>query len=1351
MLARTPRGLALGLVLLAAWGSVLALVVERTPSRFDAYVIPDPASEVGIVAETSDDLPDFAAERAGWDAFVAGAGGEWRVHVDRRSGAPVLVEGSGITWFPPEGPAPTLGALEARARGFVAAHSALFKVRETQLVLDADSSGPVDRDHFVLAFDRVVDGVGVERQRFLLYVTRGRLVAFGADAWGVLEGRPQAIYDVDEARQILHDYMGLLPQDRVTELEAGTLVLVPAPARGSAARAFAGPVGAGTSYHLAYRFALRVAGERGTWVGKVDAVTGEVIALVDDNRYAQVRGGAFPVSNDGLCPDGCEQADYPMPYADVTIGGSPQTAGDMGVFACAPAGSAAVTTLAGPYIRVQDQCGAISLGTTCDSDQDLGMGPGTDCATPPGSSPGDTHASRSSFYHLNRVMEKGRAWLPANTWLQSQLVDNVNIDSTCNAFWDGAVNFYRSGGGCRNTGEIAGVFVHEWGHGLDANDGGGYDNPSEAYADVVAFFQTHASCIGRGFFISGNCGGYGDACLNCTGVRDQDWDQHASHTPATPQGFLTNNCSGGGGPCGKEEHCEAYVSAEAIWDLAYRDLPALGLDAATAWQLADKLFYKSRQGSGGNAYNCALPNSDGCGAGTWFTKFRTIDDDDGNLANGTPHAAAIFAAFARHNIACGTASDASNQNSTTCPLLAAPTLAASHGAGSVSLSWTEVPGAASYLILRNELGCDRGHTVVATVAAPQTTYVDTDLPNGFQVHYAVQAQGTNSACESALSNCLAIAPIPRRGELRLDRSSYGCSDAIQIKVLDLDLNGSPGVAETVGITVSSTTEPIAELVTLTETGPDTGQFTGAIATSSDPVTGGDGVVQASDGDLLTVTYRDRDDGTGVSVVTYRTASADCAGPTISSVRVTDLTDASAIVRWETSEPSTSRVDWGTTAGLGSVVTDGTPVTSHALTLAPLPECGRIHFTVSSTDPRGNTTTRDAGGSPFSFNASIIPGAIFKDAFEASSGWTLEGEWQIGAPQGLGNGPDPSSAFDGTKVLGHDLTGLGGHPGDYEIGTNQRAISPVINASGLSGGQLKFRRWLNVIGGGGPTSSIEVRKGGTWNVVWSSGFGGVGEEAWSLQTINISQYADGNNQLQIAFKQLGGPNQFQLAAGWNVDRLIVRSASNPDFSTCGGCAGAPSFGGVGSATDLAPCGDSGVHLAWDAAAAWGTGGSGTYSVYRDTVPNFTPSAANRIATGLSGTSYTDAASPNGVTLYYLVRAENNETCSSGPNNGGVTDANLVYASARDDTSQPAPGDVGATLHVANVNSAHVQLSWSAAPEAARYHVYRADAPQGPFSQIADVVETLHEDRDEIADPASRYYKVMAVDACGNEGP
>ncbi len=707
----------------------LAAVVRKEPSRFDRLAIHDPTAALGILAETPDRLPDFEEGRAGWAAWVAAHGGAWRVHLDRRSGTPLLVEGSGIPWFEP-GRAVSVAELEARARELVSRYEALFRVRESELVLDPEGTGATDPDRWIVVFGRVVGGIPVEGERLTLYVTRGRLVAFGVDLWGAIERVPEAGYGAETAREILFAYMGLGPDDRAAEVEPAREVLVAAPPEGAADRSYAGRVGEGIRHLRAWRFALRVEGEPGTWIGKVDATTGEILALYDDWKYsAAVEGGVFPRSNDGACLDGCEQPAWPMPYCDLSVDGSPRTTNDAGLFDCSPAGSAATTSLSGPYVRISDNCGAVSESATCDDDLDLGASGGTDCAVPAGHSAGDTHSSRTNFYHLNRIKEKGRYWLPSNTWLAQQLTANVNINSTCNAFWNGTVNFYKSGGGCRNTGEIGGVIHHEYGHGLDQNDGGNYDNPSEAYADVVAILQEHRSCVGRGFWTSQTCTGYGDACVECTGIRDMDWDKRESHTPATPANFTQPNCGGGGGPCGREVHCESYVPSEAVFDLAFRDLPASGMDLDSAWQLAEKLFYKSRQGSGGNAFNCSLPNSDGCGASSWFTKFRNADDDDGNLSNGTPHAAAIFAAFDRHKIACGAAADASNQSTSSCPSLAKPALTLAEGSNSVSLSWSPVANAANYLILRNEVDCDYSSTSPTTSSGRPRRPTSTTRPN----------------------------------------------------------------------------------------------------------------------------------------------------------------------------------------------------------------------------------------------------------------------------------------------------------------------------------------------------------------------------------------------------------------------------------------------------------------------------------------------------------------------------------------------------------------------------------------------------------------------------------------------
>jgi fibronectin type 3 domain-containing protein len=100
---------------------------------------------------------------------------------------------------------------------------------------------------------------------------------------------------------------------------------------------------------------------------------------------------------------------------------------------------------------------------------------------------------------------------------------------------------------------------------------------------------------------------------------------------------------------------------------------------------------------------------------------------------------------------------------------------------------------------------------------------------------------------------------------------------------------------------------------------------------------------------------------------------------------------------------------------------------------------------------------------------------------------------------------------------------------------------------------------------------------------------------------------------------------------------------------------------------------------------------------------------------------------------------------------VTDSNLIRLAARDQTSQPAPGSVGATLSVSPVNAAHARLRWASIPTAAVYRVYRAQLPQGPFSKIAEITGTTFDDANAFSNSASFYYSVRAADSCGNEGP
>jgi len=134
------------------------------------------------------------------------------------------------------------------------------------------------------------------------------------------------------------------------------------------------------------------------------------------------------------------------------------------------------------------------------------------------------------------------------------------------------------------------------------------------------------------------------------------------------------------------------------------------------------------------------------------------------------------------------------------------------------------------------------------------------------------------------------------------------------------------------------------------------------------------------------------------------------------------------------------------------------------------------------------------------------------------------------------------------------------------------------------------------------------------------------------------------------------------------------------------------------------------------------------------------------------SYTDTTAPtDGTIVFYVVRAENDETCSSGPNNGGVVDDNLTYASSADFTSQPSPGAID-TLMVGVVGHAHVRLSWQPGPGAVEYAVYRSASPQpGSFTSLGRTTELRFDDLGAGSSRDTWFYLVKGVNACGNEGP
>ena len=210
-----------------------------------------------------------------------------------------------------------------------------------------------------------------------------------------------------------------------------------------------------------------------------------------------------------------------------------------------------------------------------------------------------------------------------------------------------------------------------------------------------------------------------------------------------------------------------------------------------------------------------------------------------------------------------------------------------------------------------------------------------------------------------------------QGTISLNSSLYACSDTAEIQVIDCDLNTNDTIVETVNVTIDSTSEPGGETVTLTETGPETAEFRGSIALD---VVNSAGVLQVADGDTVTATYIDADDGQGGTNVTVTgTATVDCTPPIISSVQTTNIQARSATVTFDTDEPANGTVRYGLSCGaLTGTVTEGGFQTAHSFNLTGLTENTPYFYAVDAVDGAGNGSTDDNGGACYSFTTPDIP-------------------------------------------------------------------------------------------------------------------------------------------------------------------------------------------------------------------------------------------------------------------------------------------------------------------------------------------------------------------------------------------
>jgi len=361
---------------------------------------------------------------------------------------------------------------------------------------------------------------------------------------------------------------------------------------------------------LAVRF-YGTAGEQGTlnygrWLILADARTGKTVWTESQIFHTDVAGSVKALVTPGKKADICEtEVLASLPYARVAIGATTAFSDVNGNFTIPNAGTAAVTVqsgMRGRFFRVFTP----SVDST----------PLTLNVTPPGPA-NFTHnptnvnetlrGAANAYLNANIVRDFALKYNPTFPVIatQTEFRVNVQVAGTCNAYYDGAsINFFPAGGGCPNT-AFGDVVHHEYGHHLVNVAGSGQGQYGEGYGDLMGVLISDDPILGFGFL--GSCS---------SGLRS------AITTLQYP-------CSGGIHDCGQ-------LLTGCFWDTR-NALVAAGVsnyrDLLAAWALNSIVVHTG---------DLVTPQI--------TLDVLTLDDDDANINNGTPHYNQINAGFSKHNM-----------------------------------------------------------------------------------------------------------------------------------------------------------------------------------------------------------------------------------------------------------------------------------------------------------------------------------------------------------------------------------------------------------------------------------------------------------------------------------------------------------------------------------------------------------------------------------------------------------------------------------------------------------------------------------------------------------------------------
>ena len=349
-----------------------------------------------------------------------------------------------------------------------------------------------------------------------------------------------------------------------------------------------------------------------TYTAYVDQTSGEIIAFVDERHYYHLYDGNADAS--GITQEPLSPPSTLTPLKDVKINYSNTLStytNQNGYYSFyAPDPPNFTVNLKGRWTNVQNQAGLNFLPQI--SSPVVGRNNFLFNAY------GEFMTAQvNAYYYTESIHDYAKSKLNTNR-LDLMLPVNVNINSSCNAYFDSganalSINFFKSSSECHNT-SYSDIIFHEYGHFIDYQFGDITDSSeghglSEGWGDTFACFASQQSTIGRNFFVNPVNGSTdGRSC-----------DNHYSY----PENL------------DDEPHQLGQAWSGFAWHLRNNLIQRYG--QSTGVQIAENIVLPSIKANPHNARGAII-------------KVLLHDDNDGDLSNGTPHLDDILQAARQHNL-----------------------------------------------------------------------------------------------------------------------------------------------------------------------------------------------------------------------------------------------------------------------------------------------------------------------------------------------------------------------------------------------------------------------------------------------------------------------------------------------------------------------------------------------------------------------------------------------------------------------------------------------------------------------------------------------------------------------------